>query len=88
MKKIVFLVIACFWLSVPGLAVSGSSPGDWTGNLNLYLGAKALDKYEWEPTEEHKGVRSTLGFCEIVNVYGPALRLAFVRSVNIPGNTK
>ena len=52
MKKIVFLVIACFWLSVPGLAVSGSSPGDWTGNFNLFLGAKALDKYEWEPTEE------------------------------------
>ena len=52
MKKIVFLVIACFWLSVPGLAVSGSSPGDWTGNFNLFLGGKALDKYEWEPTEE------------------------------------
>ena len=30
----------------------------------------------------HKGVRSTLGFCEIVNVYGSALRLTHVRSVN------
>ena len=46
------MIIACFWLSIPGLAISGSSLGDWTGNLNLFLGAKALDKYEWEPTEE------------------------------------
>ena len=30
-----------------------------------------------------KGVRSTLSFCEIVNVYGTTLRLTFVRSVNI-----
>jgi len=52
MKKIAFLIIVCFWLSVPGVAISGSSPGDWTGNLNFFLGAKALDEYEWEPADE------------------------------------
>ena len=26
---------------------------DWTGNVNFTLGAKALDKDDWEPAEEH-----------------------------------
>ena len=52
-KKIVFLAITFFILSVPGLAISDSSsdPGSWTGNINVFLGAKALDEDDWEPAE-------------------------------------
>lgn len=48
MKKLVFLAITCFLLSIPNLAICG----DWTGNINALLGAKALDEYEWEPADE------------------------------------
>lgn len=54
MKKIVFLAITCFFLSVPGLAISDSSsnPGSWTGNINAFLGMKYLDEDDWEPLED------------------------------------
>ena len=54
MKKLLAVVIILFWLSVPTLAISGSSPspGDWTGNVNVFLGFKYLDEDEWEPTDE------------------------------------
>ena len=48
MKKVTFLVIACFLFSIPNLAICA----DWTGNLNVFLGSKALDEDEWEPTNE------------------------------------
>ncbi|MFB0532662.1 MAG: hypothetical protein ACETVU_03235 [Desulfatiglandales bacterium] len=48
MKKIAALVIACSLLSVPNLVICD----DWTGNLNVFLGAKLLDEHEWEPVEE------------------------------------
>ena len=48
MKKITFLVIACFLFSIPNLAICA----DWTGNLNVFLGSKSLDEDEWEPTNE------------------------------------
>jgi len=47
MKKLVFLIV-CFLFSAPNLAICG----DWTGNLNVFLGSKALDEDEWEPADE------------------------------------
>jgi len=54
MKKFLALVIMLFWLSVPTLAISDSSPSPagWTGNINAFLGMKYLDEDDWEPVEE------------------------------------
>jgi opacity protein-like surface antigen len=42
------------------LAISGSSSvllaGDWSGNVNAFLGVKMLDKDDWEPLEEQSEV--------------------------------
>ena len=48
MKEITVVAIACFLLSIPNLAITH----DWTGNLNVFLGAKVLDEDEWEPVED------------------------------------
>ena len=48
MKKVTFLVIACFLFSIPKLAICA----DWTGNLNVLLGSKVLDEDQWEPADE------------------------------------
>ncbi len=60
----VFVLLAAFlaW-TVPAHAQGTGST--FTGNINLFLGAKALDKAEWEPLEEH----SEAGF---VADFGPA----------------
>ena len=52
-KTIVMSIVVC-WLLIPGLAMSQSSsnPDDWTGNVNVFLGAKMLDKDDWEPVDE------------------------------------
>lgn len=48
MKRITVLISAYFLLSTPNLAICD----DWTGNLNVFLGAKVLDEDEWEPVED------------------------------------
>ena len=47
MKKLIFLITTCFLFSIPNVAICE----DWTGNINVFLGAKALED-EWEPAEE------------------------------------
>ena len=49
MKKITFLVIACFLFSIPNLAICDES----TGNVNLFWGTKQLDEDDCAPTDEH-----------------------------------
>lgn len=44
MKKLAHIILIC--LSITTGAVSFAQ--NWTGNVNLFLGAKALDKGEWE----------------------------------------
>ncbi|MCK4786753.1 MAG: hypothetical protein KAV87_23545 [Desulfobacteraceae bacterium] len=36
------------------MAISGSNsnPGDWTGNINVFLGMKYLDEGDWAPIED------------------------------------
>jgi hypothetical protein len=54
MRKLLTSLIILCWLSIPTLAISGSSssPGSWTGNINGFLGMKQLDEDDWEPVEE------------------------------------
>ena len=55
-KLFVVTLVLGFFITLPGLALANpetaSSPGDWTGNLNFFLGAKALDQDDWEPVED------------------------------------
>lgn len=61
MKKVVFLVfIICFLLSFPCPVISGPdsnsedwAPDYWTGNVNVFIGVKALDEDDWEPVDMH-----------------------------------
>jgi len=59
MKKGVMFVSRCciffFFISIitiAGSEISALGQSDWTGNVNFFLGAKALDEDEWEPVEE------------------------------------
>ena len=49
-KKYIFAVLALvpFLLS----ASVASAQDQWTGNINMFLGQKNLDKDDWEPVEE------------------------------------
>lgn len=64
MKKLVFSIIVCFWLSIPSVAISGSNsnPGDWTGNINVFLGMKYLDEGDWAPIEDQLESGITVDF--------------------------
>jgi hypothetical protein len=55
MGKAIVLLIICFLLSIPSPAFcqAGSDPHSWSGNVNLFLGAKFLDEDDWEPVDEH-----------------------------------
>lgn len=55
MRKTIVLLIICFLLSIPDLAFcqTSSDPHGWSGNVNLFLGAKFLDDDDWEPVDEH-----------------------------------
>ena len=54
MRKLSFALVAT---TIAGaLSMSGPAPVQaegWTGNVNLLLGAKALDEDDWEPIHEH-----------------------------------
>jgi len=58
MKKLVFLIITCFLLSIPNLAICE----EFTGNVNFFLGVKQLDEDDWEPLEEHDEYGISLDF--------------------------
>jgi hypothetical protein len=49
MRKRLFLALLGVMLIVPGSAFGN----DWTGNLNLFLGAKYLDSDDWQPADNH-----------------------------------
>ncbi len=59
MKKGVMFVSRCcifvFLISIitiAGSEMSAFGQSDWTGNVNFFLGAKALEENEWEPVED------------------------------------
>jgi opacity protein-like surface antigen len=49
MKKVLLITIAISLFLLPASAVCG----DWTGDVNLFMGAKQLDEDDWEPVDEH-----------------------------------
>jgi hypothetical protein len=54
MQKAIVFIIFCLVLSVPGPALYGADKdsGRWSGNVNLFLGEKFLDKDNWEPVDQ------------------------------------
>jgi hypothetical protein len=57
MRKTIVIVIICFLLSIHSMAFcqTSSDTHTWSGNINLFLGAKILDD-DWEPIDEHAEV--------------------------------
>jgi opacity protein-like surface antigen len=49
MKKIVLLAVFALVFTLPATTLAQY----WTGNANLFIGGKMLDKDDWEPLEEH-----------------------------------
>jgi hypothetical protein len=43
------IIIVAITMMIP----VASKAQEWTGNVNAFLGAKALDEDDWEPAEEH-----------------------------------
>lgn len=54
MRKAIVFIFICLVVSVPGRALceTENNPRGWTGNVNLFLGEKFLDKDNWEPVEK------------------------------------
>lgn len=55
MRISIFLVIICFFLTIPNLSFSqtDSDQKGWSGNVNFFLGAKILDDENWDPVDKH-----------------------------------
>lgn len=49
MKKVILIIVAVSLFLFPASALCG----DWTGDVNLFLGAKQLEEDDWEPVDEH-----------------------------------
>ncbi len=55
----------CAWtLLLLVFAAPAALAGEWTGNANLLLGAKAMEEDDWEPLEEQAEVAIRLDFRE------------------------
>ena len=75
MQKVMISIMLCLVLSIPSRALCGTDKGaeSWTGNVNLFLGEKFLDKKDWEPMDKrieagllmdvkHRGVPFSIAF--------------------------
>lgn len=49
MSKTVFTLLISIFIVMPTISLAQH----WTGNVDLFLGAKLLDQDDWEPVEEH-----------------------------------
>jgi hypothetical protein len=54
MQKVMIPIMLCLALSIPSraLCVTDKDTVSWTGNVNLFLGEKFLDKDDWEPMDK------------------------------------
>lgn len=54
MQKVMISLMLCLVLSIPSRALCGTDKDTktWTGNVNLFLGEKFLDKDDWEPMDK------------------------------------
>ncbi len=51
-RRCCIFVFVVFMLSTVCSEASASQQSNWTGNVNVFLGAKSLDEDEWEPSDE------------------------------------
>lgn len=56
MQKVMIAITLCLVLSIPSRALCGTDKdaNAWTGNVNLFLGEKFLDKDDWEPMDKRR----------------------------------
>ncbi len=54
-------VLALVFL-IGGVSSALAEEEGWTGNVNFFLGAKALDDDDWEPVEEHGEIGVSIDF--------------------------
>lgn len=54
MQKVMIIIMLFLVLSIPSRALCGTDKDtkSWTGNVNLFLGEKFLDKDDWEPMDK------------------------------------
>ena len=50
-QSIIGLIISFFLALVAGTTSPGTVHADWTGNINVSLGSKALEEDDWSPVE-------------------------------------
>ena len=50
MWRVIVIGTVIWFFSSP---MAYAQQGSWTGNINAFLGAKALDETDWEPVDEH-----------------------------------
>ncbi|MBT8339906.1 MAG: hypothetical protein KJP07_07825, partial [Desulfatitalea sp.] len=50
-KRLTALVAFCSLFLAPGFAFCDDGQSAWTGNANLMIGQKFLEKDDWEPLE-------------------------------------
>jgi hypothetical protein len=50
-QSVIGLIISFFLALAVGTTSPGTAYADWTGNINVFLGAKALDEDDWSPAE-------------------------------------
>lgn len=60
MSRILIAAVLFTW--IVGLSPVFAEQQDWTGNINVFLGAKALDDDDWEPVEEQDELGISLDF--------------------------
>lgn len=58
--KVVFIAAIFSILLTP--SVFAQTDNSWTGNINAFLGSKALDKDDWEPVEEQGEIGIKIDF--------------------------
>ena len=62
MIKKTALSIIIFILCITLINIDSYAQDLWTGNINVFLGAKALEEDNWDPVEEHKEIGIMVDF--------------------------
>ena len=63
MKKTVILML---WMLLVALPITAAG-GQWTGNINGFIGSKTLDEDEWDPLDQHGELGVRLDFAPTAN---------------------
>ena len=50
--RIILCVVVASLILLADVKLTEAQQGEWTGNVNIFLGAKALDEDDWSPADE------------------------------------